>query len=129
MVVTIMLKMWNIVPSPECLPDRILNRASRCSGVARSSRIGCILPFPSCSAPGKSTTAAKQRPSSLVPSKCPLVILMPTSPWQDPWVGGALKSQGQPNAQLQFLIHSPSRRQSDAAMVHLRYEEDAAAAS
>ena len=53
-------------------------------------------------------------------SKCPLVIRMPTMPLQYPSVGSALKSHGQPNAQLQFLIHSPSRRQSDVAMAHLR---------
>src|ERR1700730_13078377 len=117
--VTIRLKMLNSVPSAEFLPDMMLKRAWRCSGVARSSMIGCICPLPSCSAPGKSTVAAKTTPSSLVPSKCPLVILIPTMPLHEPCVGRALKSQGQPNAQLQFLIHSPSRRQSDAAMAHL----------
>jgi hypothetical protein len=30
-----------------------------------------------------------------------------------------LKSQGQPKAQLQFFIHSPSRRQSLPAMTHV----------
>jgi hypothetical protein len=30
------------------------------------------------------------------------VIFIPTKPLQEPWVGGALKSQGHPNAQLQF---------------------------
>src|SRR5258708_107183 len=97
-VVTIRLKIWNRVPSPEFFPDMMLKTPCRCSGVARSSMIGCIFPLPSCSAPGKSTVAAKTRPSSLVPSKCPLVILMLTIPLQDPWVGGALKSQGHPKA-------------------------------
>src|SRR5438270_2954312 len=99
----------------------MLKSASRCSGVARSSMIGCIWPLPSCSAPGKSTVTAKTRPSSLVFSKCPLVIRMPTMPLQNPSVGSALKSHGQPNAQLQFFIHSPSRRQSDVAMAHLPF--------
>jgi hypothetical protein len=44
---------------------------------------------------------------------------MPTRPLQVPWVGRALKSQGQPNAQLQFFTHSPERRQSVPAIALL----------
>jgi hypothetical protein len=42
---------------------------------------------------------------------------MATRPSHSPFVGLALKSQGQPNAQLQFLSHSPSNLQSADAMI------------
>src|SRR5437868_11331122 len=110
------LKMWKSVPSDACLPERMWNTASRCSAVERSSMTAWTVPLPSCSGPGKSTTRKKLRPSRLVLPKWPLSMRMPTRPWQLPCVGRALKSHGQPKAQLQFFIQSPLRRHSVCGM-------------
>ena len=61
---------------------------------------------------GKIDGGAELRPLSRTSPKCPSVMCMPTNPLQLPFVGRALKSQGQPKAQLQFLIQSPLRRHS-----------------
>ena len=94
--VTMSVTMWKSVPSAEFCPDMILNRASRCSGVARSSMMGWISPLPSCSGPGKWTVTKKLKPSSETSSKWPCVIRMPRKPRHSPFVGRALKSHGQP---------------------------------
>ena len=68
---------------------------------------------------GKIHGYRKYQPIELGALEVSLGDLHPDQPLQVPWVGGALKSQGQPKAQLQFFIHSPSRRQSDPAMASL----------
>jgi hypothetical protein len=74
----------------------IWSSASRCSGVARSSMMGWMVPLPSCNAPGKSTVTANRNPSRPTSPKWPSAMFMATRPWHDPLVGRALKSHGQP---------------------------------